>query len=245
MIRLRRTSFGVSLLAMLTAFPLEATYADGPYLVVSSRRLDSARGVVPTYGVTRNDFRHMAELATVRVAAPIRALRTQVRSRAQQTDAVVIGTTDKLLNFIRDRFAVRIQSGRYLSSADVAAGNNVAVLADAVAREIWGESDPIVQNVRVYGHCFLVVGTFRGKNDATSGKALPGGMHIPVSTMRARFGDTFVSDEQGRREGVRFELSQVWLEPTTPSALAPTRRMVESLLEQTHETTDYSIDMVR
>ncbi|MFV1968127.1 MAG: ABC transporter permease [Pirellulaceae bacterium] len=225
--------------------PLEAAFANGPYLVISSRRPDSDRSALPMYGLTRNDLHYMLEFSTVRFAAPIRAIRTQVRVLDRQADAVVLGTTEKLFNVMSDRHAVRIQSGRYLSAADVTARNNVAVLAEPVAADLFRASDPIGRSVKVHGHYFLVVGTFRGKTDPDSNKALPGGMHIPLTTMRARFGDRFFSDRQGRREGVRFELSQIWLAPTTPSALAPTRRMVESLLGQAHETMDYSIDMVR
>jgi putative ABC transport system permease protein len=224
--------------------PCQAADAKGPYLVISSRKLDENRASISNYGVTRDDFRQIQELPSVRAATAIRALRTDVHFRDRKADPVVLGVTPTVLNVLRDRNGVKISRGRYLTTADLSARNNVAVLADHVARGLFYDSDPLGHNIKIRGHYFLVVGTFQ--HDMTDlGKGLPGGVHLPLTTMRARFGDIFVSRSGGQFESTRFELSQVWLEVTTPSALATTRRLVEHILTLNHEEPDYEINMIR
>ncbi|HDP94579.1 MAG TPA: FtsX-like permease family protein [Candidatus Aminicenantes bacterium] len=62
-----------------------------------------------------------------------------------------------------------IKSGNFFSEQDVRGRRKVAVLGDRVAKEIFGERDPIGARIRINKVPFTVVGTLKEKGDAMMG----------------------------------------------------------------------------
>lgn len=244
-----------------------AAPAREPYLLVSSRKPADAGGLAVTrYGVTRRDYQQLAQIPAVIRAAPLRSILVAARRGDREVQTRLTGCTPQLpaVAGIIGRL-VAVQRGRFLTDSDLMRRNSVAVLEQSVSRKLFGAEDPIGQNVRVGDQLFLVVGIVKGADsDSEEAAEDPGdgqrqagalgevpadsllaGMYIPLSTMRARMGDTHVRRSAGVLEAERMELSHVWLALDRASSLPAVRDAVQRLLEQTHETSDYSIHFVR
>lgn len=86
----------------------------------------------------------------------------------------VLESTPKV--FLRD-----VRSGAYLTRTDVETGRRVAVLGDSVARGLFGERDPVGQQVTIAGVRFRVIGVFAPLGQSL-GVDRDNEVHIPLST---------------------------------------------------------------
>lgn len=78
------------------------------------------------------------------------------------------------------------ESGRYITDSDVASASRVVVIGQTVAENVFGDTDPIGQKVRLQEVPFTVVGVLEAKG-STFGDDGDDTMIIPISTMRQRF----------------------------------------------------------
>lgn len=104
----------------------------------------------------------------------------RVGTRSRFTSVLgVMDTTPRV--FIRD-----LAKGAYLSRSDVDTGRRVAVLGSAVARELFGERDPVGTQLTIAGVRFRVIGVF-----APIGQSLgvdrDDEVHIPITTAQRLF----------------------------------------------------------
>ncbi len=87
-----------------------------------------------------------------------------------------------------------IQGGRFLNAADVAEQRRVLFLGREIAREIFGDSDPIGQVVQVDGIPFTVIGLMQDKiqtsmnNGPDRRRAI-----IPYNTFRTQYGRKYLN----------------------------------------------------
>ncbi|GAA1629981.1 ABC transporter permease [Catellatospora bangladeshensis] len=86
----------------------------------------------------------------------------------------VLETTPKV--FLRD-----LRTGTYLTRTDVDTGRRVAVLGNSVARVLFGERDPVGQQVTIAGVRFRVIGVFAPLGQSL-GVDRDNEVHIPLST---------------------------------------------------------------
>jgi putative ABC transport system permease protein len=84
-------------------------------------------------------------------------------------------------------FVRALSRGAYLTRSDVDTGRRVAVLGSAVARSLFGERDPIGQQVSIAGVRFRVVGVFAPLGQSL-GVNRDDEVHIPVTTAHRLFG---------------------------------------------------------
>jgi putative ABC transport system permease protein len=91
----------------------------------------------------------------------------------------VIETTPKV--FVRD-----IGRGAYLTRTDVDTARRVAVLGYAVARALYGDRDPVGQQINVAGVRFRVIGVFAAIGQSL-GVDRDNEVHIPVTTAHRVF----------------------------------------------------------
>ncbi|MEV4416653.1 ABC transporter permease [Catellatospora sp. NPDC049609] len=86
----------------------------------------------------------------------------------------VLETTPKV--FLRD-----LRTGAYLTRTDVETGRRVAVLGDSVARGLFGERDPVGQQVTIAGVRFRVIGVFAPLGQSL-GVDRDNEVHVPLTT---------------------------------------------------------------
>ncbi len=83
----------------------------------------------------------------------------QVVAGSNNYNTTVVGTTPES-EVVRN---IVMASGRYITAQDLAAAANVAVLGDTVAQQLFPDSDPIGQVIRINRLAFTVVGVMAPK----------------------------------------------------------------------------------
>jgi len=78
-----------------------------------------------------------------------------------------------------------LTSGRFFDAVEAAAGRKVAVLGATVARELYGEADPVGTNVRLNNVPFEVIGVLSVKGQA-GGRDQDDVIIVPLATARSR-----------------------------------------------------------
>ncbi len=198
-----------------------------------------------TYGLTHADRERILDtIPTVTQATPLREFRQEVRHHDQIVEARIVGGVPSTLSGTgRD-----LVSGRFLEDADLDRYANVAVLGHDAARELFPMADPIGQVIRVgEQQVFRVIGVAEYKApSAGAGSSLASqdfnkDIYVPLSTTRARFGDTIMQQKQGSFTAEKVELSQITVTVSTMRDVKRTAEAIKSLLLQTHPKVDYSV----
>ncbi len=107
----------------------------------------------------------------------------ELRVGSHTTFATVQGTNENVLN-VFNRVLAR---GRYISAGDVDTRRRVAVLGWAVARNLFGDVDPLGRQLEISGVRFRVVGVF-AEVGGTFGVNRDEEVHVPVTSAQRLFG---------------------------------------------------------
>ena len=133
--------------------------------------------------LTEEDALAMAlEVPEVQVAAPTSRTTGQVVWGNTNWGTSVFGVTNDYLE-ARDW---PLKSGRVFDPSEVDRAGKVAWLGATVARELFGDQDPVDQMVRVRGVPVLVVGVLDNKGQNSMGQDQDDVIMIPLSTLRNR-----------------------------------------------------------
>ena len=106
-----------------------------------------------------------------------------VRVGDKEVFTTINGTNETVVN-VFDRPIAR---GRYISAADVDTRRRVAVLGSSSARKLFGDVDPIGQQITIAGVRFRIVGTFIDVG-STFGVDRNAEIHVPVTSAQRLFG---------------------------------------------------------
>jgi putative ABC transport system permease protein len=142
-------------------------------------------GNAPTVSpLTLSDVDAVAKLAggRDRVAVTLSSGETVRAGNVKQFASVlgVLETTPKV--FVRT-----VSRGSYLSRSDVDTGRRVAVLGYGVARKLFGDRDPIGQQMDVAGVRYRVIGEFARLGESL-GVDRDDEVHIPITAAQRMFG---------------------------------------------------------
>jgi putative ABC transport system permease protein len=116
-----------------------------------------------------------------RVAVTVTSGET-VRSGTRSTFTSVLGVLDTTPNV----FVRRLGRGTYFGKSDVDTQRRVAVLGASVARELFGDREPVGQQASIAGVRFRVVGVFAPLGQSL-GVDRDNEVHIPVTTAHRLF----------------------------------------------------------
>ncbi len=122
------------------------------------------------------------EIAEVQVAAPTTRTSGQVVGGNTNWGTTIFGVNNDYLE-ARDWSLV---SGRLFDPAELAGSAKVAWIGQTVAREIFGEQDPVDQVVRVRGVPMKIIGVLAKKGQNSMGQDQDDALMIPISTLRNR-----------------------------------------------------------
>jgi putative ABC transport system permease protein len=123
-----------------------------------------------------------AEIPEVQVAAPT--------SRA--SGQLVVGNTNwgtSILGVNNDYLEARdwpLASGRMFDAAELAGSAKVAWIGSTVARELFGEQDPVEQMIRVRNIPMTVIGVLAPKGQNSMDQDQDDAIMVPLSTLRNR-----------------------------------------------------------
>ncbi len=201
-------------------------------------------GFVIAYGLLRDDFdRIVANVPTLLQAVPMREIRQEARYLDKVSDVTVVGCTAKY----QEMNNLRVARGRFLSDKDLEQSDNVAVIGDRTAQELFPYEDPIGQFVQIERTFYVIVGQTESKTPAggiggsLAAKDYNLDIYIPLSTLRKRIGDMVVTSRAGSREGEQVQLSQITVTVHDLSEVDETADIVKNLLQRYHPNVDYSI----
>ena len=122
------------------------------------------------------------EIPEVQAVAPSSRTTAQAVAQNANWNTGIFGTTNDYLE-VRDW---SLESGRLFEPAEQAGSAKVAWLGQTVARELFGDEDPIDQVIRVRGVPFTVVGVLARKGQNSMGQDQDDVVIMPMSTFRNR-----------------------------------------------------------
>jgi putative ABC transport system permease protein len=84
--------------------------------------------------------------------------------------------------------------GRFFSEADVKSANKVAILGQTVAKELFGDIDPLGKTIRVKNLPFTVIGVLTARGQSGPGQDQDDMIYLPLSTVQKKVSGTEFPD---------------------------------------------------
>jgi putative ABC transport system permease protein len=134
-------------------------------------------------GLTEEDAYAIArEVPEVQVAAPSSRTGAQVVAGNTNWSTSILGTTNDYL----EAREWPLSDGRSFDAADLQGSAKVAVVGQTVARELFGDSDPLDQVIRVKKVPVTIIGVLARKGQNAMGQDQDDVVLVPISTYRNR-----------------------------------------------------------
>jgi putative ABC transport system permease protein len=122
------------------------------------------------------------EIAEVQVAAPTSRASGQIVYGNSNWGTSIMGVTNEYL----EAREWPLHSGRPFDAAELAGSAKVAWIGATVARELFGDADPVDQTIRVRNIPMTVVGVLAVKGQNSMGQDQDDVLMVPLSTLRNR-----------------------------------------------------------
>ncbi|HEY9729258.1 MAG TPA: ABC transporter permease [Chroococcales cyanobacterium] len=162
------------------------------------------------------------QVPTVSGAAPQISSRQLITYRSKNTNASLTGTTPAFLT-VRN---FDVEKGRFITELDLKRNNQVTILGSELAEKLFGNKDPIGEQVRIKNVSFQVVGvmeskgTFLGNNQDEIA-------YIPLTTMANRL--------VGRTSPYGMEVSFISVSAKSQDSVGAAKFQIENLLRLRHK----------
>ncbi|WP_027672734.1 ABC transporter permease [Rheinheimera baltica] len=166
------------------------------------------------------------QIPEVNVAAPTLRANGQLIFGNLNWSSDIHGVT----NSIYQAQSWTLSEGRTFSDAELASAGRVAVIGETVKRELFGQSDPVGQTVRVNKLPVTIIGVLKGKGQNTQGNDQDDLIFMPLDTVRKRISGMTLSSPKA----VRSIIVQVHDERD----MASVEQQMDSLLRQRLRATD-------
>ncbi len=129
------------------------------------------------------DVAAIRALPGVRVAMPmVVRVGQDVSARGREHMAAVMGATPDY----EEAWDWRVAAGEHVSEAHEASAARVAVLGATVAKELFGQDDPVGDSIRVGDQSFKVVGVLARRGASPMGMDMDNRVVVPLSTATRR-----------------------------------------------------------
>ncbi len=184
------------------------------------------RPIIPPQTLVFEDAEAIAaQVPSVVAVAPQLNSSEIVSYRNKNVSTLIYGTTPELLP-VRD---FEVARGRFITPIDVDRSSQIAAIGSEAAEQLFGNIDPIGQDIRIKNTSFTVVGIMEPKG-STFGTNLDETVFVPVTAMADRIvGDT-------SPYGLTVSFINVQVEDEEQMDIA--QFQVENLLRQRHQITD-------
>ena len=162
------------------------------------------------------------DVSSVQAAAPTLRGTGQVVAGMTNWSTVLYGVTNEYF----DARNWVIASGKAFDPADLTGSAKVALIGDTVARNLFGDSDPIGQVVRIRKVPFTVIGTLERKGQSLGGQDQDDVVLMPISTARNRI--------LGRGTGKLRTVGTVFIKVRDGENMTEAEAQIRELLRQRH-----------
>ncbi|WP_337186659.1 ABC transporter permease [Phenylobacterium sp.] len=184
---------GVAAVVMMTSIGLgaqqrvtEAISGLGSNLIIVTpnfQRGPVSQGAGGGFSLRDSDAEAIArQVENVTAVAPLVRGQAQLASDGANWNTQIQGVTPDYL-LARD---LRIAAGRMFDEREGRQGRKVLVVGPTVARELWGDADPVGRRVRVRSVPFEVIGVLESKGQAGFGQDQDDVVLAPLSAVRSR-----------------------------------------------------------
>ena len=191
------------------------------------------------YGVTRAEFEMLKQtVPTLKNngagALPIREVRRTVSYDGRSVDGRVVGCTPQYM----DALKLEVAEGTFLTELHNRNHENVCVLAEQLARELFPYEHPIGRSVYLSENkdFYRVIGVLEYRNaTAAVGGSLAAqdfssDMYVPIETVRQQITDTVVTRRGSSFSAETVELNQVTLQVDSIDNVRKTAALVRKML---------------
>lgn len=158
----------------------------------------------------------------VEAVAPLVRGQAQLASDGANWNTQIQGVTPAYL-VARD---LKIASGRMFDENEARQGRKVVVVGPTVARELWGDSDPVGRRVRVRTVPFEVIGVLESKGQAGFGQDQDDVVLAPLSAVRSR-----IAGRRSRGDSVQT----IYVKAVDEDSLDRVQEDVTNLLRDQHK----------
>ena len=162
------------------------------------------------------------EVQGVILAAPLLRANQQIIVGNTNWQSSVHGITNDYLE-ARDWV---LAAGRAFEPGEISASGKVAIIGSTVARELFGDSDPIDRPMRIGRLPVTVVGVLAPKGQSAWGNDQDDVVMVPISTMRNRI--------QGQPTGRLKRVGSISIKAASAAALPGAMEGIRALLRQRH-----------
>lgn len=129
------------------------------------------------------------EVAGVSAAAPSVSKQYQVVAGNQNWMTSLQGTTPEYME-VRN---LSVQSGSFITNEDVETRERVVVVGATVASNLFGDTNPVGQNIRINNAPFKIIGVLDSKGQSAGGQDQDDMVIVPITTAQERLmGITYV-----------------------------------------------------
>lgn len=166
----------------------------GSNLIIVTPGAASSSGVRQAAGtnttLTLKDAQAMArEIPGIGAVAPSVGKQYQLVAGNMNWTSSVQGTTPEYLD-VRN---LSVQSGSFITNEDIETRNRVAVIGSTVASNLFDNSNPVGQSVRIGNAPFIIIGVLESKGQSAGGQDQDDTVIIPLTTAQERMmGITYV-----------------------------------------------------
>jgi len=199
---------------------------------------------VAMYGLTYDDYERLRTISTVVRDVPMRIFPEEVRYLHHLHNGRVVATTPTYAVVNK----VRLARGRFLTEADNAHMENVAVLGAGIADRMFPFEDPIDKALRLHNFVYRVVGVLHDRmptgavgGSTQTAEDFNNDVYIPLETCRVRYGEKIFSKSTGSFSGEQVELSQITLVIADMDGVRPAGQVVRELLGRYHDRKDWAV----
>lgn len=155
------------------------------------------------------------------VAAQITS-RQLITYRNKNTSTTIVGTTPEYLS-VR---SFDVAQGRFISEQDVRRNNQVVALGPDIAERLFGNVDPVGQQLRIKNVSFQVIGVMESKGSFL-GDNQDDTVFVPITTLANRI--------VGQTSPYGLEVSIISISAKDPESTTAARFQVENLLRLRHK----------
>ena len=152
----------------------------------TSGGLRMGSGSVPT--LTADDGEALAKLDSVNAASPVLPGTVQLSYGANNWSTLAYAVSPNYL-VVRDW---AVESGQNFTDTEVRGATRVVLLGKTVAKNLFGEEDPVGKTIRIKGSPYQVIGLLTNRGQSLDGRDQDDSVVIPITTgQRKLFGGQF------------------------------------------------------
>ena len=195
------------------------------------------------YGITYEDLERIeTTIPDVDVVVPVREVRQDAYQGSRKTDATVVGTVPWFVQIRK----IPVLDGRFLSSSDMTDKKSLCVINRLVARDLFPYDNPLEKSVKIGPDYYKVVGMVDDSSLTTGEGKTSKRIFIPLTTARARFGDTTMKFSGSSREFEKVLLHQATVMVKTVKVknedlVLETANAIRVLMKRFHKKQDFEI----